>query len=85
MTEVLSYQWLDDDDLVVPGVHLRAELDHDARPIPMPLCWIAEGNQRGATVDEWLISVDHGSLPAVTVTTDRDAVDCQDCLEWMHA
>ena len=84
--EVLSYVLpADDDGPQVPGVHLRSALDHPTRPIPLPLCWIAEGEQRGATVDEWLVSIDHEALPDVAVTSDHAGVDCRDCLEWIHA
>lgn len=74
-----------DESPVVPGIHLKQELADDDRPIPLPLCWIAEGQQRGATVEHWLISVDHDALPDVLMTETRELVDCRECQEWMHA
>lgn len=57
---------------------------------PMPLCWVAEAIQRGATVEQWEVSVDHEALPEFTVTTDRVLVEdpafgCPDCRELIHA
>lgn len=83
MRDLLIVRAEDDDPFVMPGVH-KAEavstLEH-----PLPLCWVADGKQRGATDDEWAISVDHGALPSYAVTDREDLVDCRDCREWMHA
>lgn len=84
LTELLTYTPYED-DLALPGIHFRWELPDRERPIPIPLCWYVEGQQRGATIEEWLVSVDHEALPAVTVTDHQDVVDCQECRDWMHA
>lgn len=53
---------------------------------PLPLCWDMEGQQRGATDDEWWISIDHGAIEGDDfVLAQRPLVTCGDCLEWVHA
>lgn len=52
---------------------------------PLPLCWVADGNQRGATVEEWEVSFDHETLPAYGLIDSPAFVTCADCKEWMHA
>lgn len=51
----------------------------------LPLCWVAEGRQRGATVEDWEVSFDHQALPTYRVTDDRDSIGCRECLELVHA
>lgn len=54
--------------------------------LTLPLCWDAEGQQRGATDEEWWISVDHGAVEFhELVFAQRPLVTCSDCLEWVHA
>lgn len=52
---------------------------------PLPLCWVADGKQRGATVEEWEISFDHEALPTFAVIDVKSFVTCDDCKEWLHA
>ena len=73
----------EEDSVVLPGIHKGApvsSLDQD-----LPLCWVAEGKQRGAADEDWAVSVDHGALPGFYVTDADELVDCRDCHEWMHA
>ena len=64
-------------------IHARAVLADHLDPIP--LCWRAEGEQRGATVEEWEVSFDHLALPSYGVIDAEAFVTCQDCKEWLHA
>lgn len=75
-----------DDDVVMPGIHKGQEVS--TLNAPVPLCWYAEGQQRGATDEEWAVAVDHETLPAFYVTEGPDGDDvvtCRECREWMHA
>lgn len=72
----------------MPTVHaLSRELPGRLVNLPMPVCWDIEGQRRGATDDEWWISVDHEAVDffALVFAVTRDAVTCTDCLEWIHA
>lgn len=71
-------------DVVMPGVHLAETLDI-LPDNPLPLCWVLEGRERGATDEEWVISVDHEALPTYFVTPDIPLVSCRSCKEWIHA
>jgi hypothetical protein len=52
----------------------------------LPLCWDMYGRERGATDDEWWISVDHGAIePDELIFAQRPLVTCPACLEWVHA
>lgn len=64
-------------------IHARAVLAEHLDPIP--LCWHAEGQQRGTTVEEWEVSFDHLALPSYGVINVPSFVTCQDCKEWLHA
>lgn len=65
------------------SIHARSEIaDHLD---PLPLCWVAEGKERGATVEDWEVSFDHQSLPSYSVIDVRSFVTCVDCTEWLHA
>lgn len=64
-------------------IHARAVLAEHLDPIP--LCWRAEGEQRGATVEEWEVSFDHLALPSYGVIDVASFVTCQVCKEWLHA
>lgn len=64
-------------------IHARAVLADHLDPIP--LCWHAEGRQRGATVEEWEVSFDHLALPSYGVVDVTAFVTCQNCKEWLHA
>ena len=70
--------------VLMPGVH-KAHPVSTLPDQPLPLCWVAEGKQRGATDDEWAVAFDHESLPAVWVHHDPEFVSCSECREWMHA
>lgn len=78
------YRVGDDTDVVMPGVHM-AETLPNLPDVPLPLCWVAEGKAKGATDEEWAISVDHGALPVYYLTPDEPLVSCRSCREWMHA
>ena len=64
-------------------IHARAVLAQHLDPIP--LCWHAEGQERGATVEEWEVSFDHLALPSYGVVDVGSFVTCNDCKEWLHA
>jgi hypothetical protein len=76
--------WSDDLAAVTGAtIHVREVIaDHLD---PLPLCWVAEGKQRGATVEEWEVSFDHLALPSYHVIDARSFVTCLDCKEWLHA
>lgn len=52
---------------------------------PLPLCWVAEGKQRGGTIEDWEVSFDHETLPSYSVIDAKSFVTCMDCKEWLHA
>lgn len=74
----------EDVDVIIPGVHQPIELE-ELPDWPLPLCWVAEGKQRGATGADWVVSVDHGAVPGFYLTGNPVLVDCRACREWMHA
>lgn len=54
--------------------------------LTLPLCWDIEGQQRGATDDEWWVSADHEAIDFTElVFAQRPLVTCPACLEWIHA
>lgn len=66
---------------------LSRELEGWAVMFPLPLCWDAEGKQRGAEDADWWTSWDHEVIDPTRLmfATEPGAVTCSDCLEWMHA
>jgi hypothetical protein len=77
-------------NLTLPGVPDVGYAIHAREVVPdhldpLPLCWVAEGKQRGATVEDWEVSFDHEALPSFSVIDVAAFVTCQDCKEWLHA
>lgn len=81
------------EDAHLTKIHLTQRTLHGAdESWGLPLCWhagVAErmGEQAANDDEAWWLSVDHGVLEPseVIATTDREAVTCPDCREWMHA
>lgn len=68
---------------------LSRELPGQWVMLPLPLCWDADEQAKPEPgPDElWWLAWDHDAIdPAALVfATTREAVDCRDCLAWLHA
>lgn len=74
------------EQLTKPVHALARELEGHLVNLPLPLCWDMEGQQRGATDDEWWITADHEVVDFFDlVFAQRPLVTCPACLEWIHA
>lgn len=70
-----------------PRHYLSRKVTGHTESLPLPLCWDAEGQQRGATDEEWFLSWDHGAIEPSELwfATGREHVTCRDCIEWLRA